>query len=80
VAKLPVNTLSHKVPPSVTWISRVVWMLRHLAVKVGNVQHINREKGRTISLKAAVHPGHMLRALMMKKKKSVLCGKKFPVF
>ena len=25
--------------------------------KVGNVQNISRKKGRTISLKAAVHPG-----------------------
>jgi len=40
-----------------------------LAAKVGNVQNISRKKGHTIGLKAAVHPGHVLQALMMKKKK-----------
>jgi hypothetical protein len=39
---------------------------------------IRRGKGCTISLKAAVHPGHRLRALMKKKKKKKKYH--FPIF
>jgi hypothetical protein len=43
-------------------------MWRHLAAKVGTSKAKGGKQGCTISLKAAVHPGYMLRALIAKKK------------